>query len=162
MYGEVLGFGSGCDARPGGGLDPDGVGTEIALRAALKGAGVDPAVGGHLNAHGAATRISDLAESRAIRRVFGDNPGVPVTALKGYMGNLVSGSGAVELIGSLLGVNRGSIPAVLNCDEPDPECGLDLVLGAPRASTNPTFVKTNLTRHGQAAALVIRGNPAPH
>ena len=42
IYGEVLGFGSGCDARPGGGLDPDGVGTEIALRAALKGAGLDP------------------------------------------------------------------------------------------------------------------------
>ncbi len=45
------------------------------------------------------------------------------------MGNMVSGCGAVELIGSLLGVNRGAIPAVLNCDEPDPACDLDLVLG---------------------------------
>ena len=79
---------------------------------------------GHVNAHGAATVVSDLAEARAIGRVFGEGPGgVPVTALKGYMGNIVSGCGAVELIASLLGVNRGLIPATLNCDEPDPACG---------------------------------------
>ncbi len=159
VYGEVLGFGSGCDARPGGGLDPQGIGTEIAVRAALKGAGLDPADVGHVNAHGAGTVASDLAESHAIRRVFGTSGGVPVTALKGYLGNLVSGAGGVEVIGSLMGVNRGLVPAVLNCEQPDPECGLDLVLGAPRSAVNPIFVKTNLTRHGQAAALVIQGNP---
>jgi 3-oxoacyl-[acyl-carrier-protein] synthase II len=158
IHGEVLGFGSGCDARPGGGLDPGGAGTEIALKGALRDAGLAPDDLGHVNAHGAATPVSDLAEARAFRRVFAGSP-VPVTALKGYFGNLVSGGGAVELIGSLLGVNRGQIPPVLNCDEPDPACGLDLVLGAPRASENPTFLNTNLTRHGQAAALVVRGNP---
>ena len=73
------------------------------------------------------------------------------------MGNLASGCGAVELIGSLIGVNRGMIPAVLNCDEPDPACGLDLVRGDPRPTRNPTFVNTNLTANGQAAALVVRG-----
>ena len=160
IYGEVLGFGSGCDAHPGGGLDPEGAGTEIAARAALRDAGLDPARIGHFNAHGAATVAADLAEARALRRVFGaDGGGVPVTALKGYMGNLVSGCGAVELIASLLGVHRGAIPPVLNCDEPDPECDLDLVLGAPRPTDNPTFLTTNLTRHGQAAALVVRGGP---
>ena len=161
IYGEILGFGSGCDANPKGGLDPDGAGTEIALTAALRDAGLAPDSIGHVNAHGAATVVSDLAEARAIRRVFGDSPGVPVTALKGYMGNLVSGSGAVELIASLLGANRGQIPATRNCDHPDPACGLDLVTGAPRPTDNSTFVTTNLTRHGQAAALVVRGNPTP-
>ena len=102
---------------------------------------------------------SDLAEARAFHRVFGPGGSVPVTALKGYIGNLVSGCGAVELIASLLGVNRGVIPPVLNCDEPDPECDLDLVRGEPRPTDNPTFLNTNLTRHGQAAALVVRGNP---
>ena len=129
------------------------------MKAALRNAGLAPDAIGHVNAHGAATPLSDLAESRAIRRIFGDKPGVTVTALKGYMGNIVSGCGAVELIGSLLGVNRGLIPSVLNCEQPDSECGLDLVLGAPRPTRNPTFLKTNLTRHGQAAALVLRGNP---
>jgi 3-oxoacyl-[acyl-carrier-protein] synthase II len=160
VYGEILGFGSGCDALPGGGLDPDGAGTEIAVNAALRDAGLAPGEVGHVNAHGLGTQTSDLAEARAFHRVFGPGASVPVTALKGYLGNIVSGCGAVELLGSLLGVNRGVIPPALNCDEPDPACDLDVVVGAPRATDNPTFVKCNVTRHGQAAALVVRGNPA--
>jgi 3-oxoacyl-[acyl-carrier-protein] synthase II len=160
IYGEVLGFGSGCDATAEGGLDPNGVGTEIAMRAALRDAGLQPSEIGHVNAHGAATVIADLAEARAIARVFGDSGGVPVTALKGYMGNLVSGCGAVELIASLLGVNQGAIPGTLNCDELDPACQIDLVRGSPRPTENVTFLNTNFTRHGQAATLAIRGNTA--
>jgi 3-oxoacyl-[acyl-carrier-protein] synthase II len=161
IYGELLGFGSGSDAYPQGGLDPDGAGTEIAVRAALADAGLRPSGVGHVNAHGACTVVSDRAEARAYRRVFDPTDGaVPVTALKGYMGNLASGAGSVEMIGSLLGVNRGLIPATLNCDDPDPECGLDMVVGPARPTSNPTFLKTSLTRHGQAAALVVRGNPA--
>ena len=164
IYGEILAYGSGCDARPGGGLDPDGVGTEIAIRAALRGAELSPADVGHVNAHGAATIASDLAESRAIARVFGasggDQPAVPVTALKGFMGNIVSGCGAVELISSLIGVNQGLIPPTLNCDEYDPKCApLDLVTGSPRPTANPVFLNTNLTRHGQAATVLVRGEP---
>lgn len=158
IYGEVLGYGSGCDAQPGGGIDPEGPGTEIAVRAALRDAGLTPAEIGHVNAHGAGTVVSDLSEARALGRVFGGR-GVPVTALKGFMGNLVSGCGAVELIGSLLAVNQGLVPAILNCDEPDPACDLDLVTGSARTLSNPIFLKTNLTRHGQAAALVVQGNP---
>lgn len=162
IYGEVLGFGSGCDASPQGGLDPQGIGTEIAIKAALRDAKLTPGEIGHVNAHGAATVVSDLAEARAIGRVFGDGAsgGVPVTALKGYFGNIVSGCGAVELIASLIGVNRGLIPPALNCDQIDPACsGLDLVTGSPRTTHLTTFLNTNLTRHGQAAALVVRGNP---
>jgi 3-oxoacyl-[acyl-carrier-protein] synthase II len=159
IYGEVLGFGSGCDARPGGGLDENGIGTEIAINSALRDAQLAAREVGHVNAHGAATIASDLAEARALNRVFGIGRSVPVTALKGYFGNLVSGCGAVELIASLLGVNRGLIPMTLNCDEPDPECNLDMVRGAARPTSNPVFLKTSLTRHGQAAALLIRGNP---
>ncbi|MHC5538447.1 beta-ketoacyl-[acyl-carrier-protein] synthase family protein, partial [Singulisphaera rosea] len=114
----------------------------------------------HVNAHGAATQVSDLAEARAFRRVFGPDVSVPVTALKGYMGNLVSGCGAVELISSLIGVNQGMIPSTLNCDDVDPAVEIDLVRGESRPTENPTFLKTNLTRHGQAAALVIKGHSA--
>ena len=159
IHGEILGFGSGCDATPGGGLDPDGIGTEIAVNSALRDAGLAPSEVGHVNAHGAASKISDLAEARAFQRIFGGAT-VPVTALKGYMGNLVSGCGAVELIASLIGVNQGKIPQTLNCDELDPACVVDLVRGAARDTNNPTFLNTNLTRHGQAAALVVRGNSA--
>src|SRR5262249_38223133 len=101
IYGEVLGGGSGCDAVPAGGLDPEGVGSEVAIPSALDEAGLSPADVGHVNAHGSATRMSDLGEARALERVFGPK-GVPVTALKGYLGNSVSGCGAVELIASLV------------------------------------------------------------
>ena len=164
IYGEILSYGSGCDARPGGGLDPEGTGTEIAIRAALRSADLAPEAIGHVNAHGAATVASDLAESRALSRVFGPGgdaiPQVPVTALKGYFGNIVSGCGAVELIASLIGVNQGLIPPTLNCDDYDPACApLDLVTGSPRSTDNPLFLNTNLTRHGQAATVIVRGNP---
>jgi 3-oxoacyl-[acyl-carrier-protein] synthase II len=159
IYGEVLGGGSGCDAVPAGGLDPEGSGSVVAISAALHEAGVAPGEIGHVSAHGAATKMADLAEARAIARLFGPRR-VPVTALKGYMGNLVSGCGAVEAISSLIAVNRGRIPAVLNCDAPDPEMELDLVLRSPRPTRNPLFVSTNLTPNGQAAAIVIRGCPA--
>jgi 3-oxoacyl-[acyl-carrier-protein] synthase II len=157
VYGEILGYGSGCDANPKGGLDPEGTGTEIALRSALRDAGLELDQIGHVNAHGAATVTSDLAEARALGRIFGPRR-VPVTALKGFMGNLVSGCGAVELIGSLLGVNRGAIPPTLNCDDPDPACALDVVQAAPRPTTSPIFLTTNLTSRGQAAALAVAGN----
>jgi 3-oxoacyl-[acyl-carrier-protein] synthase II len=160
IYGEILGFGSGCDAVAEGGLDPEGIGTEVAVKGALRDAGLAPAEIGHVNAHGAGTQVSDLAEARALHRVFGAGASIPVTALKGYLGNLVSGCGAVELIGSLLGIGRGLVPPVLNCVHPDEACDLDLVLESPRPTDNPVFVKTNLTRHGQAAALVVRGERA--
>ncbi len=133
------------------------------MQAALRDAELTPDQVGHVNAHGSATVVSDLAEARAINRVFGagkGQAGVPVTALKGYMGNIVSGCGAVELVASLLGVNRGLIPPVLNCDVPDPSFGpIDLVTGDPRPTDNPVFLNTNLTRNGQAAAILVRGNP---
>jgi len=75
IYGEVIGFGSACDASPVGGLDPDGAGTEIAIRSALRDAKLTPDQLGHVNAHGAASIVSDLAEARAISRVFGEGQG---------------------------------------------------------------------------------------
>jgi 3-oxoacyl-[acyl-carrier-protein] synthase II len=73
---------------------------------------------------------------------------------------MVSGSGAVELILSLVSANRGMLPAILNCDQPDPEMDIDLIVRSARPTTNSTFVNTNLTPLGQAAALVIRGFPS--
>jgi 3-oxoacyl-[acyl-carrier-protein] synthase II len=159
IHGELLGAGSGCDAMPSGGLDPEGSGTAIAIAAALREAGLDASGIGHINAHGSGSRVGDLAEARAFHRVFG-RVVPPVTGFKGHIGTLASGCGAVELIGSLVGVNRGLIPPVLNCDEPDPACALDIVRGDPRPARQATFVNTNITPNGQAAALVVRGYPS--
>ena len=158
IYGEVLGFGSGNDAHPDGGIDPDGRGTEFAIRAALRDSGLKPDEIGHVNAQGSGFVEMDRAEARALNRVFGPHA-VPVTGLKGFLGNTASGSGAVEMAGSLLAVNAGFIPQTRNCETPDLSLELDIVNTPERTTSNTTFIKTTVTRHGQAAALIIRGYP---
>ena len=144
IYGEVLGGGSGCDAMPGGGLDPEGGGTEVAITAALEEAGLAP--GRDRPRQRPRLGHQGLRPGRGPRLHGSSAPaGVPVTASRATWATWSPGCGAVELIASLIGVNRGKIPPILNCDEPDPEIELDLVLGSPRPTANPTFVNTNLT-----------------
>ncbi len=157
IYGEILGAGSGYDGTPDRRLDPEGRGTELAIKSALRLAGLKPQEVGHINAHGIGGVASDRAEAIALHRLFGSE--VPVTSIKGGMGNMVSGCGAVDTIASLLAVNHQLIPPTINCDELDSEFKIDLVRGSVRPTENATFVNTNLTRFGQAAALVVRGNP---
>ncbi|HEX6984876.1 MAG TPA: beta-ketoacyl-[acyl-carrier-protein] synthase family protein, partial [Planctomycetaceae bacterium] len=109
---------------------------------------------GHVNAHGVAVRSVDAAEAAAIRQVFSRD--VPVTSLKSYLGNAGAGSGVLETVGSLLALRHGVIPKTLNYERPDPECPLDVVHGEHRPTGNKLFVNLNVTRAGQASALVVR------
>jgi 3-oxoacyl-[acyl-carrier-protein] synthase II len=105
-----------------------------------------------------ATSESDISEALAIRDVFGGSAGkVPVTALKSYFGNCAAGCGTLELAGSLAGLKNGVVPPTLNYKQPDPECGLAVVAGEPLPVTNKTFLKVNVTRVGQASAVVVAG-----
>lgn len=156
IYGEVLGTGSASDAHPSGGLDPEGIGTGLAAAMALREAGLAPDDLGHVHAHGAGLPEMDLYESRGLRRAL-KSARVPVTSVKGQIGNLASGCGAVEAGMSLLAANAGFIPGTLNCDELDPDCDLDVARSGSIATENRVFLNTNLTRSGQASALVVRG-----
>ena len=120
----------------------EGSGTEIAIAAALREAGLSPSESATSMPTASATGLRPGRSPRL--RTGSSGPCLPVTALKGYFGNLASGCGAVELIGSLIGVNRGMIPPVLNCDDPDPAWP---GRGPRRAAANPqpTFVNTNIT-----------------
>jgi 3-oxoacyl-[acyl-carrier-protein] synthase II len=155
VYGEVLGMGSSCATARDGSAD---VATAVAnaLRAALNDAGVEPSDVGHVNAHGVAIPSVDVAEAQGIRRVF--PKGVPVTGLKGYLGNAGAGSGVQELAASLLALRAGLVPQTLNCDEVDPACDIDVVTGGHRPTDNRLFVNVNVTRAGQASALVVRAS----
>ncbi len=128
-----------------------------AMTAALRDAGLRPEEIGHLNAHGLGERRADIEESRAIREVFGSYASrLPVTALKSYLGNSGAGCGLLELTGSILALQHGVIPPTLNYRMPDPDCPLDVVHGEARPATNKTVMNINVTRIGQASALVIR------
>lgn len=93
-------------------------------------------------------------EAQAISRVL---PDTPVTAPKSYFGNLGAGSGAIELILSILAIREGEIPVTLNYDVPDPACPVDVVCRQPRRDRPPTAVKLNQSGTGQTVAMVIAG-----
>ena len=153
IYGEVLGLGSSCATLPDGKAD---VTTALvnAMTAALRDAGLRPEQVGHVNAHGVGIRENDAAEAAAIRKVF--PAGVPVTSLKSSLGNAGAGSGVTELVGSLLALRQGVIPKTLNYEQADPACPIDVVRGDHRPTDNKVFINVNVTRAGQASALVVR------
>jgi 3-oxoacyl-[acyl-carrier-protein] synthase II len=109
-----------------------------------------------VHAHGLATHRCDAEEAQAIRDVFqARRVPVPVTAAKSYFGNLGAGSGAVELIASLLALHHDRLFPILNCDTPDPECPIHAVRERD-ASPGDSFINVNVTPQGQASAVVVR------
>jgi 3-oxoacyl-[acyl-carrier-protein] synthase II len=149
IYAEVLGFGSAFDRRQ------DGDGLARAVQAALADAGVGPEDIDHVNAHGLSTREADVWEARGLARAFGGRP-VPVLAVKSYVGNQGAGAGTMELAASILALHHRAVPASLNCDDPDPDCPVEVLRNGPRPVTRPCVLKVSFTQMGQCAALVLR------
>ena len=81
---------------------------------------------------------------------------MPVTAPKSFIGSAASGSSLAEIAASLLTLQRGEIIQTLNCSHPDPTCPLNVVTGENLATANRTFIKTSVTRMGQAGAVIIQ------
>ncbi|HTI50297.1 MAG TPA: beta-ketoacyl-[acyl-carrier-protein] synthase family protein, partial [Planctomycetaceae bacterium] len=157
VYGRILGAGSTCVSKPGARGDSRRA-LAIAMKSALADAGLEPREIGHINAHGLATTASDIEEAQAIHDVFGDYAAkVPVTAIKSYLGNSAAGCGSLEMAASLLALQHGVIPPTLNYETPDPEIRLNVVSGKPLETKNRTFLKVNVTRMGQASAVVAAG-----
>jgi 3-oxoacyl-[acyl-carrier-protein] synthase II len=155
IYGKILGAGSSCVLDRAGNPDVCRA-LVLAMHSALRDAGVSPGDVGHINAHGLGTRESDRLEAVAIAEVFGNYASkVPVTALKSQLGNSGSGCGTLELAGSLVGLQHGGVPPTLNYSSPDPECPLNVVSGEPLETSNRLLLKVNVTRMGQASALVV-------
>jgi 3-oxoacyl-[acyl-carrier-protein] synthase II len=146
---EIVGFGAAVD------LERNGTGLARAMRAALREAGISPHDIDHVNAHGLATRESDIWEGRGLRDVFGPTC-PPVFAAKGLIGHCGAAAGTVELFFSLLALQKGMLPGTANCDQPDPECGVNVHNGALRAMSKPYVVKLGFTDLGQCAAMVVR------
>jgi 3-oxoacyl-[acyl-carrier-protein] synthase II len=153
IYGTILGAGSSCV------IDRDGLARTRqalanAMRAALRDADITAADIGHVNAHGLSDTESDREEALAINDIFGGGD-VPVTALKSYFGNAGSACGSLELAGSLMALQEGVIPRTLNFETPDPDCSLNVVHGTPLETKNGVVLSINVTRMGQASALIV-------
>jgi 3-oxoacyl-(acyl-carrier-protein) synthase len=156
IYAEVLGFGSSNDAYHPIAPHPEGAGAARAIRLALADGGVPPELVGHVNAHAASTPAGDLAESMAIRAVFGARAEqMPVTSLKGAIGHCMGAAGAIETVAAVLTLATGRIPPTRNYRTPDPAIGLDIVHGAPRTVRLDALTKHSFGLGGQNACLVL-------
>jgi 3-oxoacyl-[acyl-carrier-protein] synthase II len=128
MYAEVLGYGTSNDAHHMAQPDPESVGTAEMMRAALVRSGVEPERVGYINAHGTSTPQGDLAETKAIKTVFGEHAyELAVSSTKSVMGHLFGAAGAVESMMCVLALHEGVLPPTINYRDPDPECDLDYV-----------------------------------
>lgn len=128
----------------------------LTLRSLLERTGCDPEKIGHLNATGFGGKKSDAMEAKAIRAVFGKRADhLPITTLKGHLGNPGAGSGALELVASILAFKNNALFPILNNEKDDPECPIHPVRefgGDPGDS----FIKLTWQSAGQSSAVLIR------
>jgi 3-oxoacyl-[acyl-carrier-protein] synthase II len=128
VYAEVLSYGASNDAYHMAAPDPDSVGVVEMMRNALERGGVGPEDVDYINAHGTSTPLGDLAETKAIKEVFGEHAyELAVSSTKSVMGHTFGAAGAIEAIMCALAVHRGVIPPTINYEHPDPACDLDYV-----------------------------------
>jgi 3-oxoacyl-[acyl-carrier-protein] synthase II len=153
-YADVLGWGATTDAHHPTTPRPDGAGAAECMRRALRDAGLSTGDIGYLNAHGTGTKLGDVAESLAIRTVFGDTT-PPVSSSKAITGHMLGASGVVEAAASIEALRRGELPPTHNLDDPDPACDLDHIRGAPRTGHLDHVLTNSFGFGGHNVSLVF-------
>jgi 3-oxoacyl-[acyl-carrier-protein] synthase II len=156
IYGEVLGFGSTCDA--GALTAPSAEHQAEAIRVALDDAAIRPRDLGFVIAHATATRLNDLTEAEALRRALGVAAEfVPVAAYKPIFGHTMGACGVVEFIAGLMSVNRGWLNPTPNLTSPDPDCALRHVDACGMPPPGSVFISHAFGFGGNNAVLAARG-----
>jgi beta-ketoacyl-acyl-carrier-protein synthase II len=128
IYAEVLGYGASNDAHHLAQPEPEATGVAAMMAAAIDRAGLERSSVGYINAHGTSTPLGDLAETKAIKDVFGAHAyDLAVSSTKSMMGHTFGAAGAIEAIMCALALRDGVLPPTINYREPDPDCDLDYV-----------------------------------
>ena len=156
VLGEVLGYGDSADAYRITDTHPTGEGAALAMRRALADAGLPPEAVEYINAHGTSTTQNDIAETKAIKTVFGDRAKqVPVSSNKSMLGHTIGAAGAIEAILTLLGLREGVLLPTINHEFPDPKCDLDYVPNAARRVPHRVALSNSFGFGGQNACLCL-------
>ena len=152
----VAGCGASADAFHATAPPEDGAGAALAMQRAIDDARIDVSLIGHHNAHGTSTPLNDIAETRALRTVFGAHlSDVAVTSTKGVTGHLLGAAGAVEAILAATSLREQRVPPTANLTAQDPDIELDVVAGAPREVALEAVLSASMGFGGQNAALVL-------
>jgi 3-oxoacyl-[acyl-carrier-protein] synthase II len=152
---EVLGAASTADAYHVTAPDPSGDGAIRCMELAVADANIRVEEISHINAHGTSTQLNDLAESVAMRHVFGDDV-PPVTSIKGHLGHSLAAAGALEGVASVLTLQNQVIPPTAGTKVVDPAVGLDVVIGAPRKADVEVVLSNSFGFGGHNGSVIFR------
>ena len=153
---EVLGMGMSADAYHVTAPPEDGAGAARAMRAALRSSGVAPEQVDYINAHGTSTPLGDIAETRAIRSVFGQHAdGLMVSSTKSMLGHSLGATAAVEAGLTVLALRNGVVPPTINLTDPDPQCDLDYVPNEARRAPVRVALSNSFGFGGSNSAIVL-------
>jgi 3-oxoacyl-[acyl-carrier-protein] synthase II len=158
IYAELLGYSATDDGYHITAPLPDGAGAATAMQLALADAGVEKEKVDYINAHGTGTELNDIAETSAIRAVFGDHAyKLLISSTKGSLGHLLGASGAVELIVCIKAIEESVIPPTVNLENPDERCDLkmDFVPLQARKAAVSVAMSNSFGFGGHNACLVV-------
>lgn len=157
IHAELIGYGATDDAYHITAPSPDGQSAARAISNALADGGVKPEEVDYINAHGTSTPLNDKVETLAIKKVFGDYAyKIPVSSNKSMIGHLLGAAGVVELIATILSMEKETVPPTINYEFPDPECDLDYVPNKARPKKIKVALSNSLGFGGHNATLVVR------
>ncbi len=158
---EIVGYGANADAHHITSPSPNGEGAARCMRMCLADDDLDPTEVDYINAHGTSTPQGDLAETQAIKQVFGEHAAkLAVSSTKSMTGHLLGAAGAVESIFTALALQRGIIPPTINYDYPDPECDLDYVPNHARPTRIRLALNNSFGFGGTNTTLAFRPHSA--
>jgi 3-oxoacyl-(acyl-carrier-protein) synthase len=154
---EIIGYGQTTDAYHVIAPAEGGAGAARAIQRAMDQAGVKPEQIDYINAHGTATPLNDIAETQAIKSVFGDHAyKVPVSSTKSTTGHLMGATGALEAAVCIYTIQHGIIPPTINLTEPDSLCDLDYVPGEARQKRVNIAMNNSFGFGGHNAVIILK------
>ena len=156
IYAELIGFGMSSDAFHITGPSEDGEGAISSMKNALLDADISPEEVQYLNAHGTSTPLGDVAETMAIKKVFGQKTSMLVSSTKSMIGHLLGAAGSVEAIFSIKAINDQIAPPTINLDSPDDACDLDYVAHKARPTKIEVSASNSFGFGGTNGTLIFR------
>ena len=157
IYAEIVGFGMSSDACDMVHPAEGGEGAAKAMQFALQDAQIDPDSVDYINAHGTSTPAGDVAETIAIKTVFGAHANqLAVSSTKSMTGHLLGAAGAIELIASVCAIENSYIPPTINYETPDPDCDLDYVPNHGRPADIEVAISNAFGFGGHNTSIAIR------
>ena len=154
---EVVGYATNADAYHITSPSPKGVAAAKCIQRCLEDGGLDPNEVDYINAHGTSTPQGDIAETQAIKHVFGEHAArIAVSSTKSMTGHTLGAAGAIESAYTVMAILNGAIPPTINYEYPDPECDLDYVPNRPRPAKIRLALKNSFGFGGTNTTVAFR------